>query len=402
MADNVFILGAGFSRDAGIPLMSSFVERMWEIARRKKSPLEGNPLSKSDQDLFDQATTLITELDSYHGRANFDDRNIEDLLSILSFQQIAGGKGSKTSLDRITKAIGRTIELSCKIKDRNLIAKPINTQGENSSQYKYFWEALFKAYAKHKVMPTLITFNYDLVLERSLVELLTGSKYNPRGYEAEKRFPVASLGINYFTKAADKTVSFQIEQVHFHPSDRTSMSFVEGQKLTRLEDGKVPALTIPVLKLHGSLNFPKDGKADIHLESAVDDPQILPPLFNKNTAALGSAMWAQALKELREAKNVVVVGYSLPQTDIYMQYFLRAALGPNVDLNKITVYDPSLFGEHRDGESLRRRYQECFSPQLQRRIEFNPPAGERFSDAAGTTAHFIHDVSKRPESLMFF
>lgn len=401
MADNVFILGAGFSCDAGIPLMSSFVEKMWEIARRKRSPLDGNPLNQNDQELFDQATELIKDLDSYHGRANFDDRNIEDLLSILSFQQIAGGRGSKTSLEKITKAIARTIELTCKIKDRNLIGRPVNTSNEGESTYKLFWEALFNAYRKHKVMPTLITFNYDLVLERSLVALLTGSKYDPQW--EEKKFPVNSFGINYFNKSADKPVAYRVAPVTYNArTDRNPIGTVHGQKLTSLPDGQAPALTIPLLKLHGSLNFSKDSKADINLETAVDDPQILPPLFNKNTAALGSAMWAQALKELRDAKNVVVVGYSLPQTDIYMQYFLRAALGPNVDLNKITVYDPSLFGGHIAGDGLKRRYQECFSPQLQRRIEFNPIVASNFGAQSGTTKHFVHDLVNHPESLMFF
>lgn len=398
MADNVLILGAGFSRDAGIPLMGSFVERMWEIARRKRSPLDGQILNQWDQELFDQATGLISDLDSYHGRANFDDRNIEDLLSILSFQQLAGGRGSKTSLEKITRAIARTIELTCNVKDRNLIVRPVDTSKDKETPYSMFWAAVFDLYKKHKVMPTLITFNYDLVLERSLIAWLTGSRFDPQW--AEKQSPVKSFGVNYFIKS--QPVTYGTKAVTYNAASRDRpMGIVGGQKLVPLP-GVAPELIIPILKLHGSLNFAKDSKASTTLESVVDDPQILPPLFNKNTAALGSAIWAQALKELREAKNIVVVGYSLPQTDIYMQYFLRAALGPNVDLNKITVYDPCLFGRGNGGDGLKLRYQECFSPQLQRRIEFNPIAAPHLQEHAGTTKHFVYDLVNKPESLMFF
>jgi hypothetical protein len=401
MADNVFILGAGFSCDAGIPLMGSFVERMWEIAQRKRDPLDNKPLSAADQELLEQATGLINDLDSYHGRANFDDRNIEDLLSILSFKQLAGGRGSKTSLDRMTKAIARTIELTCKLKNRNLIARPSSEENPSAKLYRSFWKALFDTYAKTQVLPTIITFNYDLVLERSLVDLLTGVKRNLRS--EEKQSPVRSFKFNYFNKGP-VSPAYEIQRVAYNGTTRDPFSQVEGQRLARLSGDRRPEVEISLLKLHGSLNFPKDSKAtdELDLESAADDPQILPPLFNKDTAALGSSMWAQALRELQEAKNVVVVGYSLPQTDIYMQYFLRASLGPNVNLNKITVYDPSLFVDGPAGQQLKSRYQECFSPQLQRRINFMPTHDDEMGARRGTTRHFIEDLTSSPNSLMFF
>lgn len=83
ISNNVIILGAGFSHDAGIPLLGGFVERMWEFAARKTH--NGNPLDAADLEIFEDAIQVKNELDSYHGRAVFDDRNIEDILSILSF-----------------------------------------------------------------------------------------------------------------------------------------------------------------------------------------------------------------------------------------------------------------------------------------------------------------------------
>ena len=53
MSDNVIILGAGFSYDAGIPLLSGFIERMWECAIRGKC--NGEPLNDEDAEIFKKA-----------------------------------------------------------------------------------------------------------------------------------------------------------------------------------------------------------------------------------------------------------------------------------------------------------------------------------------------------------
>jgi len=37
MNDNILILGAGFSRDANVPLLGGFIERMWEYSMRGKA-----------------------------------------------------------------------------------------------------------------------------------------------------------------------------------------------------------------------------------------------------------------------------------------------------------------------------------------------------------------------------
>lgn len=395
MAENVFILGAGFSYDAGVPLMSSFVERMWEIAKRKKHPLDGEPLNGDDQELLDNALGLIADLDGYHGRANFDDRNIEDLLSILSFKQLAGGKG-RASLGIMTRAIARTIELTCSIRDRNLVAHPLGATQWQQSPYDGFWLSLFKLHALGKAMPTIITFNYDLVLERSLVGVLTGNIFSPK-LSDDRPLPLGSFAVNYF-KPNTKATAFQVAPMDF-PLNKSSRGSYEGYKLLPYDDPDGVQVEFKLLKLHGSLNFRKSSKDSVQLEAAVDDPQILPPLFNKDTAALGSPMWAQALRELSDAKNVVVVGYSLPQTDIYMQYFLRSALGPNLELNKITVFDPSLFDTGASGANLMRRYQDCFSPQLQPRIKFQPSA--EGLTRSGSTQHFLRVLEHNPSSILF-
>ncbi len=111
--NNVLILGAGSSFDAGIPLLSGFVDKMWEFALRRTA--NGNPLTSADIETFDRAVNVRNDLSAYHGRASFDDRNIEDLLSILSFNALAGDRTDRAKLEAFNQAITRTIELSCAV-----------------------------------------------------------------------------------------------------------------------------------------------------------------------------------------------------------------------------------------------------------------------------------------------
>jgi hypothetical protein len=309
---------------------------------------------------------------------------------------MAGGKG-KASLNVMTRAIARTIELTCSERNRSLIKSPENTATDPGSPYREFWTALFSLYSTHGTFPTLITFNYDLVLERSLVGLLTGSNYSSE-VRLNRPVPFGSLAIDYHLPGS-RAVAFQLAGKSYPIANERGGYAFDGYRLKTFDEPEAAQARISLLKLHGSLNFSKNAKEPLQLESAVDDPQILPPLFNKDTTAIGNSTWGHALRELSEAKNIVVVGYSLPQTDIYMQYFLRAALGPNVELNKITVFDPCLFDQSAQGNGLKRRYQECFSPQLQRRIHFTP---DNTSDSrAGTTRHFVHELKYKPASMLF-
>jgi hypothetical protein len=109
--------------------------------------------------------------------------------------------------------------------------------------------------------------------------------------------------------------------------------------------------TIPYLKLHGSLNWERGDKVnkssvenDIPTKASLK-PFILPPVFNKLNDVQINQVWNEALNLLRQAKNLIIVGYSLPSTDVYMQYFLKSGVGPNGDLNKIIVFDPILFND---------------------------------------------------------
>jgi SIR2-like domain len=374
MSDNVIILGAGASADAKIPLMNNFVETMWEMAIRGTDGRE--PLTTEDHDLMKKAMEIKDELDNYHGRVNFSDRNMEDILSILSFNEMSGDVNGREKLATFVKAISRAIELTCQVTHDG----KARLQTSGSDVYRQLWTSLLARY-KRCSLPTLITFNYDLVLERSLYQILVSQGNAPM------KEGLDGVSIAYHCDTLER-VDLAIRPQQYEINRR-----MEKGTTLEMETGEHPT-KIDILKLHGSLNFPKGGPSDpIPPVLAVDDPLIMPPIFSKMEygKSLNKA-WLTALKRLRKTKNVIIVGYSLPSTDIYMQYFLKAGLGPNVNLNKIFVFDPLLFENDESCHAMIERYKTCFSPQLQDRIIFKPRGGGRLGKP-GDFVHFVERLS---------
>jgi hypothetical protein len=113
-----------------------------------------------------EANKIRKELGSYQSRAYFDDRNLEDLLSILSFELFSGRSEWIQKYEIIVEAISLVIELSCNLKFEEITPKSPYFRNLNNS-YQALWQALFSEKLRSN-LPAILTFNYDLVLERSL------------------------------------------------------------------------------------------------------------------------------------------------------------------------------------------------------------------------------------------
>lgn len=406
MPNNVIILGAGASWSAGVPLMGGFMDQMWNLAKRGKH--HDKVLKQDDTKLLTDALAVRDELDAYHGRASLDVWNLEEVLSILSLNALAGRGSDKRKLELMTRAIARTIEITCNVRHPGSLDQPILSGEGRVGTYESFWHSLFAwSRARNDEIPFIITFNYDLVLERSLLHSVIGTNYNQR-----RRFPSKGFVVDYHTNVLPP-IALGLRHVNFHRADNYHQTDY-GHILEESTQADIVSqfTRINLVKLHGSNNFPKRARgrpvvkdAGRRLVEAADDPLILPPVFNKASQSIGAEAWAAALDALRCCKNLIVCGYSLPITDIYMQYFLKAALGPNQNLNKIFVFDPCLFLPERksDGDALKQRYGSNFAAPIQKRIDYSPPSPQGgFSDTTlGSLAHLVWLLREGPDSILF-
>ncbi len=403
MSNNVLIFGAGVSVSAGIPVLSNFIEKMMEFGQKGMNGKQS--LSHEDREIFEKAIGVRKKLNEYHGRASFDDRNLEDILSILSFNAMSGKREDKENLNAMINGIGKTIELTCSVKHSGKLNE---LQSDGPDLYRTFWRRIIKKFNFKDNLPTIITFNYDLVLERSLLQVLINTTFDGTRDDIRSILPYDGLIIKYQNELINNPI-YAIEDAEYRVSVYGGDGrYAYGKMLSDNEnfEAKCP-LSIDLLKLHGSLNFPtKKNNNKISLTRPVENPYILPPVFNKSFPDSGQKTWKAALDALRNAKNVIIVGYSLPITDIYMQYFFKAGIGPNTDLNKIIVFDPVLFRDDDSCEAMKKRYGNCFSEQIRKYIDFrpsNPNANEIFSkrNYYGTFQHFVNLIED-DENYLFF
>lgn len=68
---------------------------------------------------------------------------------------------------------------------------------------------------------------------------------------------------------------------------------------------------------------------------------VAPTVFKHQADGPYATQWNEAAKALASATHLVFVGYSFPESDAYMRYFLGASLAENVEIEAIHIIDPN-------------------------------------------------------------
>lgn len=290
----VWILGAGFSRGVGGPLLPNLLsEQSWGVARhvfpeakfpavdhldcgqtilfyRKGLTQQLGPaqLWKDAEDFLEQVDGAIADGDGTPRHKRF----CELLQSTWRPNEPPGAM-----LRRVGSAARQVIAAEC----------ASFTFGVNVSDSER-WKP-FRRWATKMLAPgdSVITFNYDLVLEK--LAKLPGSRF----------------------------------------------SFPTGPDIQWLD-----GLEVPVFKLHGSLSWKASDRGGIANILDADECSFakMPagdlaigtpgPSKAEMTKSLG-AMWAEARRRIRAASAVVFVGYRFPETDSNSRELILEALAEN-------------------------------------------------------------------------
>jgi hypothetical protein len=200
---------------------------------------------------------------------------------------------------------------------------------------------------------SFITFNYDTLLEEALKELSLPISYGP-----QLKFPNVTL------------------------------------------DPKLQA--VPVLKLHGSVNWarPDTSKKDIEVFDDYDAlikkhlvPELVPPTWKKVFEHQLESIWEEAIKKLNTATRVIIIGFSMPTTDVHFKYLLAAGLQNNVSLREILFVNPA-----KDGELEKRARNLLRSAYIDsKRINFSPVDLNSFTNFTGTFGIGLHGLGRPSE-----
>jgi len=339
MTKTVFILGAGASKIAGTPLMADFLD----VA---KNLLEIGKVEDS-RESFEEVFRGISELQSVHSKSMLDIHNVESVFAAFEMGRTLN-KFPGFDRDEIKKLIDSMKIVIVKTLEQTLLFPKTN---KGPSPYDKFMELL--KYLQKRANPnhtvSIITFNYDIACDYSFNTIGYKADYSLNEVIIENSIPLLKLhgSLNWvYCPKLERVVPWTMEE--FRPNIIS---------LLRYPDNDTLVFSIPVSSYLS--NFKYEGN-DIIPESI-----IIPPTWNKTEHyKYISNVWHHAAKELSEAENIFVIGYSLPESDLFFRYLFALGTVGNTPLKRFWVFNPD------NSEEIKSRYRSLLGPGAKERFKY--------------------------------
>lgn len=368
---NVYILGAGFAAEAGLPLIKDFMNRMRDAA----AWLEQQGGREREIEAIERVLRFRLDAAAAAFRIPLDIENVEELFSLAS------ASGGVELTNDMTTAIAATLDFARAkappFAEHQLVnvgmrhvpqwTKPAEwgpppariTQQTNPpwdakwfscSPYE-FYVGLMAGYfnqGKGDRRDTIITFNYDTLIEERLHHLKVPFDYG---------IPADSIRFNQSAKWIEEGYSqARVRILKLHGS--VNWAGLPPESLERYRRG-VEEMRVAALLDAGDLTKESFNKAPEPLSDLTNlfvygdyaalrqggvskIPFLLPPTWLKSFTGHLSDVRDQAVSALSTATSIIIVGYSLPATDQHFRYLLAAGLQNNISLRRLFFVNPGL------------------------------------------------------------
>ena len=424
----VYILGAGFSNPAGVPVMKNFIPNARLILERLRQYYHSDPgrnrsEGKNIEILMEVMSRLTEKINQYAYHVKIDPTNLEDVFCLLDIHDFADEdhQDKKTLLSLIVRTLGEICQRnhsSCPCKELSTrysiqddiydqyslcrhddddpcgmdIEMKKNPYGQdltvNSCIYKAFLYNIIKRnrlinkenYVDHyENMDAVISLNYDLVLERAARYFFDQDQDSQTTNSHVPRLIISyGKGIT-FTPSPLDIKTFNKKQIH--PRFLDDPRFSDG--ISWLKDKN--EVLLPLIKIHGSINwYYRDEDMDSTKDLELSDPQItgnptsstarlnrvaiIPPTWirQNNRKSIFSNLIRQAIRHIQNAKRIVIIGYSMPNTDSYFKYVLAAALNDLSRKPKIEVW----VKDQKDANDMKKSLYSIFNDKIKPEVKY--------------------------------
>lgn len=216
--------------------------------------------------------------------------------------------------------------------------------------------AVYSKFVEHLVNTesVVITFNYDMLLERLLAEEHANDWHMVDGYGidiplTDEAFPTHTVSKN--STEVSQAWRSKVLLLKLHGSINWGVPTIaldKGNKIYRRRSGGGECM------LHRQVKHPGGLPLTLHFE-----PVIVPPIVDKSVWLKNQTfryLWNMANQAIQEAKEITFIGYSLPPTDFMTEFMFRQAKMGHSQ-KQVTVISP-------DALNLRPRYEDIFGPAV--------------------------------------
>lgn len=363
--NNVFIFGAGASKEAGAPVMKDFLDKADEIFRINTND---NIFCEPFKDVFDSLAKLRT----IYAKSYLDLDNIEILfgaIEMASFLEKLGDM-SVDNLKKLRKSIVKVIVKTLE----NFINFPIKDGEINPpSNYDEFVKLLKDCVegAQRKIVNkfSFISFNYDICLDYAL------------DFHREK----------YDYGLTDNIPNDCYALIKLHGSINwglcTTCNEISPLRVKRIKD-----FIDREIKSRGFYNYCISSSLNKNSHSSCNNcfdeiPAIVPPTWNKASYYNQIInVWKNAIKILNDAENIFIIGYSLPETDSFFRYLFALGIDSLKRIKSIWVFNP-------DETNVKPRFKELIGKGIENRFHFE---AKKFSESIQT----IKEILKGEKSYL--
>lgn len=309
----VFVLGAGFSRAAGLPL----APELWREVQRRARGLTG----RAEQFRDDLETYIQYRKDCDGVTLTLDEIDFEEFLAFLDVEHYLGLRGSDTwSVD------GNEAQVVVKTLIGEILAEAMPSSDAVPPLYRRFAAGLHPN-------DYILTFNYDVLLERALESVGKAFRLFP------KRFKNVGPGGAEVDTSRDEVVILKL-----HGSidwfDRTQYRELEAAFAAQGSRSRPShpifsnAADLDVVRLVDGPRFPNDPLREMHRVRRLEDLYRRSFLFRCTPWLLSPSslkmLYAATLRDfwygLGDAGTLnfglAIVGFSLPRQDDYARQVL--------------------------------------------------------------------------------
>jgi NAD-dependent SIR2 family protein deacetylase len=293
----VFILGAGFSKPAGGPLLRDLLKPEW--------------IEKSNLSLADDSSVRAVS-PSFQGGGAEPGGSVEDLFTDVWIAARTRGRfRCPPNLEFDGEELLRTLQ-----RHLSSLAAAVHLR-RGSNLWLLYQDFFLKAYRRSRDL-TIITFNYDLLTEQILDD---AGLYFDLGGVPDIRIDSPTRKATLTRRGAD------VSLLKLHGS--ISWGICHGCSSAEESNDVATAFDDAYLPIHR--------RACSYCRSGLLDPGLVPPIQGKaGELTFKSELWGRARQVLSRASEVVVIGYSLPPTDREAHSLLQdGAASP--ELKKVTM-----------------------------------------------------------------